>query len=100
LFGWTYGVKLLEQFFRLLNGYAGAVQAVSTVVLVIITVRYVLLTEALADAATAELQNQARAANARRQELQANIKFLLDTLFSLPIWSDTNALDSGGVVLA
>lgn len=93
-------MKPVETFFIFLNAYSGAVQAISTIVLVGITAWYVRLTKTLANAAVVELQNQATARRARRQELKANTKFLLDALLSLPISSDANTFDSSGVSLA
>jgi hypothetical protein len=81
-----------------LNANAGAVQAfgsivvaVATVVLVIITARYVALTRTLADAAAAQITAQAAAAKARRGELQAAVHFLQFALKSLPNSSERGA---------
>lgn len=77
--------------FSILNDYSGSVQAISTIFLVAITAWYVVLTRGLARAANEQLQARREAAKARRQELQALTKFLIDALFSLPISSDGNS---------
>jgi len=74
--------------FSALNAYSGSVQAISTIFLVGITACYVVLTRGLARAANEQLQARREAAKARRQELQALTKFLLEALLSLPISSD------------
>jgi hypothetical protein len=73
-----------------LNAYSGSVQAISTVILVIVTICYVGLTWRLANAATEQIQARARAMAARRRELTAHTKFLLEALRSLPFSSDAN----------
>jgi hypothetical protein len=65
-------MNILEDFFCALNKYSEAVQVVSTTILVVITPIYVWLTNTLSSAASAELQNQAKATRAKREELLAN----------------------------
>jgi hypothetical protein len=85
-----------------LNDNSGAMQAIAsvasvavTIVLVIITARYVRLTKGLAEAANDELRRQNEASKARRRELASQIKFLRDVLATLPNpanWSHEDSL--------
>jgi hypothetical protein len=67
-----------------LNGNSGAMQAIATFVLVIITARYVSLTKGLAEAANAESLRQKEGSNARRRELASQIGVLRSALDLLP----------------
>jgi hypothetical protein len=74
-----------------LNTNAGAVQAMSsvliamlTVFLVCVTYRYMRLTRVLAEAATEQLRSQREAAHARQTELAAEIEFWRAELDSFP----------------
>jgi hypothetical protein len=85
-----------------LNSNAGAMQAVAsflsvavTLVLVIITARYVRLTKGLAEAANVEGIRQNEASKARKRDLASQIKFLRDAVATLPNatnWSHADAL--------
>jgi len=74
-----------------LNANAGAIQALSsalgvviTAVLVIITARYVGLTKTLAEAANAQSKAWAAALEARRRELKSMVSILSSALESVP----------------
>jgi hypothetical protein len=74
-----------------LNANANAIEAISavlsvgvTAILVVITIRYVRLTQTLADAALTQSLAQVEASKARRRELQASVNFLWRALQSLP----------------
>ena len=75
-----------------LDDNAGGIQAIATIVLVVITWRYVLLTNRLANAADTQAQLKKESLNARRRELLGYVTRLQWVLKALTLdRSDTDA---------